>query len=403
MYSNIKKRIDKAILTLQSGKGIILLDDNNRENEGDIIFPAQIIDAKKINFMLQNTSGIICLVIDQNQAKRLQIESMVPEHLNTSKFNTSFTVSIEAATGITTGVSAHDRARTIQIASNPNTTHHDINKPGHIFPLIANQYGVLGRQGHTEGSLDLVKIAGFYPSAVISELMNSDGSMMKSQNIKKFASKHNLMIINVSDIYHYRISNELLIKKEVTTEIRFKKYGILDMSVFVDPITKRETIVLSKNITSNPLVRIHSSCITGDLFGSLQCDCQSQLHHGLQSINLSGGILIYLDQEGRDIGLINKLKAYEIQRTKKLNTIEANQALNLPIDNRSYNLAIQILKYFGIKKCQLLSNNPEKIKSLEMANIKAKMIPSLSEVQPWNKAYLRIKKFSLKHNIKGIT
>ena len=402
MYSQMKTRVDKAISALASGKGIILLDDNKRENEGDIIFPAQSIDADKINFMLQHTSGIICLTITQKHAAQLQLEPMVPYHLNTSRFTTGFTVSIEAATGVTTGVSAKDRTRTIQVASNPNAKPEDINKPGHIFPLIAHKYGVLGRPGHTEGSIDLTTMAKLHPTAVLCELMHQDGTMMKDQAIEDFAKQYNFPIVHIEDIYHYRLANESLVEKAVTTEIRFKDYGLLDMSVLIDPITQRETIVLSKNIADNPVVRIHSSCTTGDLFGSLQCDCQSQLHHALQTIAKSGGLLIYLDQEGRNIGLVNKLKAYELQRTKKLNTIEANQALNLPVDNRHYDLAIQILKYFNIDQCRLLSNNPEKIKSLGMANIKATMQPSVSKVHSWNKAYLQIKKSELKHNIQGV-
>ena len=402
MYSQIKMRVENAISALKAGKSVILLDNKARENEGDIIFPGQLADADNINFMLQHTSGIICLAVCQTHAEQLQLAPMVPHHLNTSRFSTHFTTSIEAATGVTTGVSAQDRARTIQVASNPNATAKDISRPGHVFPLIANQYGVLGRQGHTEGSVDLIKTAGFHPAAVLCELMNKDGTMMKDDAIENFAKQHNLPILTIEDIRHYRLASEQIIDKAVTTEVRFKDYGLLDMSVFIDPVSKRETIVLSKNIADNPLVRIHSSCTTGDLFGSLQCDCQSQLHHALKSIAKAGGILIYLDQEGRNIGLVNKLKAYELQRTKKLDTIEANKALNFPVDNRHYDLAIQILKYFGIARCRLLSNNPEKIKSLEIANIKAEMLPSVSEVQPWNREYLRIKKSELKHSIQGV-
>ena len=402
MYLQMKKRVDHAISVLKSGSGIILLDDSNRENEGDLIFPAQYIDSDKINFMLRYASGIVCLAITRKQAIQLKLEPMVPYHLNTSAFMTGFTASIEAAKGVTTGVSAQDRARTIKVASNPNARPKDINKPGHIFPLIAHKDGVLGRQGHTEGSIDIIKMSGLNPAAAICELMHPDGTMIKDKSVEDFSAQHNLPILHINDIYCYRTANELFLKRAVTTQIRFKNYGLLDMSVFINSINQDETILLSKNITENPFVRIHSSCITGDLFGSLQCDCQSQLHHALEVISKSGGLLIYLNQEGRNIGLINKLKAYKLQRTKKLNTIEANQALNLPIDSRRYDCAIQILKYFNINQCKLLSNNPEKIKSLEMANIKTTETAAVSDIHSWNKSYLKVKKHRLKHNIQGL-
>ncbi|WP_119344703.1 3,4-dihydroxy-2-butanone-4-phosphate synthase [Facilibium subflavum] len=399
MYQKIKKRVERALESLKNGKAVIVVDDEIRENEGDLIFPGQLVDAEKINFMLQHTSGIVCLAVSPEHAKQLGLAPMVKTDDNTSQYKTPFTVTIEAKEGVTTGVSAFDRAHTIAVASNPSATASELNKPGHIFPLIANAYGVLERQGHTEASVDLVSMAGFHPAGVLCELMNKDGSMMKGEQITRFAKKHDINVLSIEDIRLYRLSKEVFIDKAVSTPIHFDKYGLLDMHVFVDPISQKEIKVLSKNINENPLVRIHSSCITGDLFGSLKCDCQSQLHHALAQISVHGGILIYLDQEGRDIGLINKLKAYELQRTKGLNTIEANKALNLPVDNRNYDSAIQVLRYFNLTSCQLLSNSPEKLKALQAAGISVLTVGSASKVHQLNRAYLEVKKLQLKHTI----
>ena len=402
MFNEVKQRIEDALKALKSGKSVAVTDDEDRENEGDLIFAGQCADIQNVNLMLQHASGIICLAMSQKHAKELQLQPMVPSDLNTSQFSTPFTITIEAKTGVTTGVSAKDRVRTIQVASKPDVSIDEISKPGHIFPLVANDHGVLGRQGHTEASVDLVKMAGFHPAAVLCELMNKDGSMMKGKQIEQFAKDHDLPLLSIEDIRQYRLATENMLIKEVTTPIPFKHFGTLDMTVFTDPVTQQEISVLSKPFTDNPLIRIHSSCVTGDLFGSLKCDCQSQLHHALKEISEEGGLLIYLNQEGRDIGLVNKLKAYELQRTKNLDTIEANKALALPVDNRRYDLAIQVLKHYHINKCRLLSNNPEKMQALQNANIEVTMLASNSEVHETNKAYLITKKQLMKHNIKGV-
>ncbi|MDA0910026.1 MAG: 3,4-dihydroxy-2-butanone-4-phosphate synthase [Proteobacteria bacterium] len=402
MFQKIKTRVEAAINALKQGKSIIVTDDEDRENEGDLIFPGQLANVENVNLMLQHASGIVCLAMSKAHAKRLQLNPMVPADLNTSQFTTPFTITIEAKEGVTTGVSAKDRAHTIQVASNPEVDPSDISRPGHIFPLVANDYGVLGRQGHTEASVDLVKMAGFHPAAVLCELMNKDGSMMKGEEIERFALAHDLPILSIEELRLYRLATEKLITKAASSLIPFRDYGELEMSVFIDPVTQSEIKVISKDIKGNPLVRIHSSCITGDLFGSLKCDCQSQLHHALHEIAEHGGILIYLEQEGRDIGLVNKLKAYELQRTKHLDTIEANKALNLPIDNRRYDHALQVLKYYDIKQCQLLSNNPEKVQALQKANIAVQVLLSESDVHEHNKGYLQTKKQRLNHSIKGV-
>lgn len=402
MLQKIKHRIETCINALTQGKSIIVTDDEDRENEGDLIFPGELANAENVNFMLNHASGIICLAMSKEHARKLQLHPMVPENLNTSQFTTPFTTTIEAKDGVTTGVSAHDRAHTIRIASNSKVNPDDISRPGHVFPLVANTYGVLGRQGHTEASVDLVKMAGFHSAAVLCELMNKDGSMMKGKEIESFASKYNLPIVSIEELRLYRLSTEKIIEKAASSLIPFRKYGQLEMTVFVDPISQVEVKLISKNISKCPLVRIHSSCITGDLFGSLKCDCQSQLHHALHEISMHGGMLIYLEQEGRDIGLVNKLKAYELQRTKNMDTIEANQALNLPVDNRCYDHAVQILKYYGIERCRLLSNNPEKIQSLQKSGIVVEALASKSDIQEYNKHYLQTKKERLKHSIEGV-
>lgn len=402
MFQRIKACVETAVSALKQGKSIIVTDDEDRENEGDLIFPGQLANAENVNLLLQHASGIVCLAMSKAHAKRLQLTPMVPADLNTSQFATPFTITIEAKKGVTTGVSAKDRAHTIQVASNHEVDPSDISRPGHIFPLVANDYGVLGRQGHTEASVDLVKMAGFHPAAVLCELMNKDGSMMKGEQIERFALAHDLPMLSIEELRLYRLSTEKLITKAASSLIPFRQYGELEMTVFIDPVTQSEIKVISKDITDNPLVRIHSSCITGDLFGSLKCDCQSQLHHALHEIAEHGGILIYLEQEGRDIGLVNKLKAYELQRTEHMDTIEANEALNLPVDNRRYDNAVQVLKYYDINQCQLLSNNPEKVQALQKANIAVQVLVSESDVQEHNKGYLQTKKQRLNHSIKGV-
>lgn len=402
MFQRIKTRVEAAVNALKLGKSIIVTDDEDRENEGDLIFPGQLANIENVNLMLQHASGIVCLAMSKAHAKRLQLNPMVPADLNTSQFTTPFTITIEAKEGVTTGVSAKDRAHTIQVASNPEVDPSDISRPGHISPLVANDYGVLGRQGHTEASVDLVKMAGFHPAAVLCELMNKDGSMMKGEEIERFALVHDLPILSIEELRLYRLATEKLITKAASSLIPFRDYGELEMSVFIDPVTQSEIKVISKDIKDNPLVRIHSSCITGDLFGSLKCDCQSQLHHALHEIAEHGGVLIYLEQEGRDIGLVNKLKAYELQRTERMDTVEANEALNLPIDNRRYDHALQVLKYYDIKSCQLLSNNPEKVQALQKAGIAVQVLVSESDVHEHNKGYLQTKKQRLNHSIKGV-
>ncbi|MFZ9034534.1 MAG: 3,4-dihydroxy-2-butanone-4-phosphate synthase [Francisellaceae bacterium] len=402
MYEEVEKRVLTALAALKEGKCIIITDSEDRENEGDIVFPAELADEKRLAFALKYTSGIVCLAMSKAQAKRLDLDYMVPSQHNNSRFQTPFTISIEAASGVSTGVSAKDRAHTIKVAANVNADPLDLSRPGHIFPLIAHDLGVFARPGHTEASVDIVRLAGFRASAVLSELMDEDGRMMKGETITKFAEAHDLVVISIEDIRRYRLKHDGYLDKAVSSNIPLSIVGECDISVFHDALSAKETIVISKNITDNPLVRLHSSCITGDLFGSLKCDCQSQLNHALSRIKEEGGILIYLNQEGRGIGLVNKLKAYELQRTQGLNTIDANLALGLKVDARDYDAAIEILYRLAITHCRLLTNNPDKIKAVEEAGIVVTREASFSAINAHNLAYLQTKNTHLAHEIEGI-
>lgn len=395
------KQVEEAIKELRQGRMIILTDHPDRENEGDLIFPAETTTPEMVNFMIKHGSGIICLSLMEKQIKKLGLSYMVDPSNNTSSKNTPFTVSIEAKFGVTTGVSAADRSATILAASNANASSEDIVKPGHIFPLHARNGGVLERQGHTEGAIDIVRLAGFNPAAVLCEVMNPDGTMARGKRLIQFAKKHRLKMLAISDIIAYRYYHENLIEEEVKTHLPLIDHNDFTMSVVKEKFNNKEHIVLT-NLDSKdkrPLVRIHSSCITGDIFGSQRCDCKNQFEYSLQKISEQGGILIYLDQEGRGIGLLNKIKAYALQE-KGLDTVEANQHLGLPIDSREYYIAANILKNLNIHKIKLMTNNPHKLSNLEkygIDDIKREPIPIFSNAH--NHKYLQTKKKKLNHII----
>ena len=403
MFKQIKSNIENAIQTLKQGKPVVVLDDYDRENEGDLILPGQKATEANIAFMLKHTSGIICLAMDSKKACQLNLTPMVAADQNNSTFTTPFTITIEAKEGVTTGISAKDRAHTIQVASKVDAKAEELARPGHIFPLIANDKGVLGRNGHTEATVDLMKLSGFNSAGVLCELMNKDGTMMKAPQLEAFAKKYDLPLLTIAEIYQYRLATEIFIEKAASSIILFDHVGELEMTVYRDKFNGEEVVVLSKATDSEkPLVRMHSSCITGDLFGSLRCDCQAQLRKAMQMVSQEGGYLIYLDQEGRGIGLINKLKAYNLQMHQNMDTIEANVALGLPVDARKYDLAIQVLKYNKIDNCRLISNNPKKISALETVGIQAEAVAYEAFVNSHNKSYLMTKKNKMKHTIKGI-
>ncbi len=395
--------VNNAVNSLKLGKMIILVDDHDRENEGDLILAAEFVTPEAIAFMLRYTSGIICVSMLKERLANLNINLMVDECDNTSRNKTKFTTSVEARHGVSTGVSASDRTTTIKALINPISTPQDISQPGHVFPLLYTDGGVIKRRGHTEGAVDLMKIAKLDENAILCELMNDDGTMMKGDQILEFAKLHNMEVVSIEDIYQYRI-NKGLVSEEAFATLP-TEYGNFKIRVFKSEIDDKEHIVLSNLIdqdfpirSESVLVRVHSSCATGDIFHSLRCDCRKQLEYSLKEIGEKGGILLYLDQEGRGIGLTSKIKAYSLQEKFNLNTVEANQELGCPIDSREYFIAAQIIRYFGIKSVKLLTNNPKKVEGLIKNGIldieRCAMPVFVNEI---NKGYLETKESVLGH------
>lgn len=390
--------IEQAITELQQGRMVIVVDDEGRENEGDLVIAAQHADADAINFMSRFGRGLICLPMADSLISKLDLPMMT--NCNRSRFGTAFTVSIEAASGISTGISACDRARTVQVAIDPNSGPNDVISPGHTFPLRADPGGVLKRPGQTEGSVDLVRLAGMTPAAVICEIISEDGTMTRRDELAIFSKQHNILMVTIKDLIEYRIRHECLVQAIATSRVPLHERGDFTMTVFSNQIDDAEHFVLTKpSKFSNqvPLVRIHSECITGDVFGSCKCDCGSQLRQSMALMGEEGGVLIYLRQEGRGIGLANKLKAYALQE-QGFDTVEANLELGLPVDNRDYAVAFQILKYLGINAVRLLTNNPSKVSSITQYGIKVSERISL-KVEPTNdnRTYLKTKQEKLGH------
>ncbi len=394
-------KVESALDDLKLGKMVILTDHPNRENEGDLILPAEKATANDISFMIRHCSGIVCLSMSSNLLHKINVEPMVAPFKNTSARGTPFTVSIEAKEGVTTGVSAQDRVTTILKAIATDVTPFDIAQPGHVFPLQACEGGVLERPGHTEGAVDLVKLAGFKSAAVLCEIMNSDGTMSKGKQLEDFAETHNLKALSIDDLIEYRHYHEDLILDEIKATLPLEKYGEFEISVIKEKFTNKEHVVLTNHNhkKSEPLVRLHSSCMTGDLFGSQRCDCNSQLHYALQKMSEEGGILIYLNQEGRGIGLFNKIKSYALQE-KGLDTVEANEELGLPIDSREYYLAANILKNRNIKSVHLMTSNPKKAEGLAKYGIEIASTPEMPVFcSLYNEGYLKTKKSKMNHFI----
>jgi 3,4-dihydroxy 2-butanone 4-phosphate synthase/GTP cyclohydrolase II len=397
----MQSRVKQAILDFQQGKMVILVDHPDRENEGDLILPAECITAEKMNFMIRQGTGIVCLSLTKEKILALDLPMMLPPLQNTSYRETPFTVSIDAKDGITTGVSAMDRTKTILTAIADDVMPDDLARPGHIFPLQAKSGGVLERQGHTEGALDLARLAGFKPAAVLCEIMNPDGTMAHGQSLHDFAKQHNLTIISIDDLITYRLQNENFIEEEAEALLPLEHYGNFKIKVIKDNLSKKEHIILikEKQDKQSTLVRIHSSCATGDLFSSLRCDCHHALHYALKKISEEGGLFIYLNQEGRGIGLLNKIKAYALQE-KGLDTVEANVQLGLPIDSREYDIAANILRNLKIDHIRLMTNNPHKINQLEKLGIKNIIKESMPHfINEHNYNYLKTKKEKLNHDI----
>jgi len=389
--------IPEAISALRAGRMIILVDDEDRENEGDLVIAAEDITADAVNFMAKEGRGLICLSLDEAQVERLHLGPM--SAVNTSPYSTAFTISIEAREGVTTGISAADRAQTIKVAANPDCQPYDLVRPGHIFPLKAVRGGVLRRAGQTEGSVDLARLAGKSPAGVICEIMNDDGTMARVPDLIPYAKQHGLPLVTIKDLIAYRIRNESLVKRCATAKLP-TEYGDFTAIVYENEIDHENHVALVKGDIGEgvPLVRVHSGCLTGDVFSSCRCDCQDQLHHAMAAIEQHGsGVVLYMQQEGRGIGLVNKIKAYALQ-DQGMDTVEANEQLGFKADLRDYGVGAQILADLGLHKIRLMTNNPRKIVGLGAYGLEVvERVPV--EVPPGegNRKYLTDKKNKLGH------
>ncbi len=396
-------KIEEVLEDLRQGKMIILVDDEDRENEGDLTMAAEKVTPEAINFMAKYGRGLICLSLDSEIVDRLKLPLMVQD--NRSSFKTAFTVSIEASRGVTTGISAQDRAHTIQTAVADNAKPEDLVQPGHIFPLRARRGGVLFRTGQTEGSVDLARLSGLKPAGVICEVMNDDGTMARMPDLEKFSKKHGIKIATVADVIAYRMRNEIFVHKAAET-ILPTPYGEFKAIAFVNEIDDYEHLALVKGeITPDKeiLVRVHSSCLTGDVFGSYRCDCGAQLGMAMEMVQKEGlGVILYMQQEGRGIGLANKIKAYALQ-DKGRDTVEANEELGFAPDLRDYGVGAQILVSLGVKKMRSMTNNPKKIIGLEGYGLEVtEQVPIESEPRPENIRYLTTKCQKLGHLMKTL-
>ena len=393
-------KVEDAIEDIRQGKMLVVVDDEDRENEGDLVIPAQVITEETVNFMIKEARGLMCVPITKERADELELNLMTAN--NTDSHGTAFTISVDSLEGTTTGISVGDRYRTIKDILNPQKKSKDFKKPGHLFPLIASKGGVLDRKGHTEASVDLAKICGYEPVSVIIEIIKDDGEMARRDDLMGFAKKYDLKIITIDHIIDYRKKNEDLVTREVEVVLP-TKFGDFKMAAFSDEIEKKEYIAVFKGDLQGKedvLVRLHSECLTGDVFGSKRCDCGEQLQKSLESINEKGeGLLIYLRQEGRGIGIYNKLKAYNLQ-DQGHDTVEANHLLGFKDDLRDFAVAAQIIKDFEIKSINILTNNPKKIESLEKYGIDVKKrIDSETEPTTENKKYLETKRDKMGHYI----
>jgi 3,4-dihydroxy 2-butanone 4-phosphate synthase/GTP cyclohydrolase II len=396
--------IEEGIDEIKKGKMVILVDDEDRENEGDLTMAAEAVTPAAINFMATHGRGLICLSLTAERVDQLQLPMMTTD--NTSSFGTAFTISIEAKKGVTTGISAADRATTIKVAIDPKARAKDLARPGHVFPLRARTGGVLQRAGQTEGSVDLARLAGLNPSGVICEIMNDDGTMARVPQLMEFAKKNHLKIITVKDLIAYRVKKESLVRRVAVTKLPTSHGSDFTAILYANDIDQMNHIALVKGDIKPDdeiLVRVHSECLTGDVFGSLRCDCGDQLRNAMKMIDEEGkGVILYMRQEGRGIGLEGKLKAYELQDQGK-DTVEANLALGFKADLRDYGVGAQILRDLGIRKIRLLTNNPKKIVGLEGYGL-AVVSRMPIEIHPHakNLQYLKVKKNKMGHILEKV-
>jgi len=391
--------IEEAIEEIKQGRMVILVDDEDRENEGDLTIAAEKVTPEAINFMAKYGRGLICMSMTGEKTDALELPLMVEN--NTSSFQTGFTVSIEAASGVTTGISAADRAKTILTAVADDAKPSDLARPGHVFPLRAKSGGVIVRAGQTEGSVDLARLAGLKPSGVICEIMNDDGTMARMDSLEVFSETHGIGICTIADLIEYRMRTESFVYRTVETVIPTAHAGEFKIIVYENDLDDFQHIALVKgDIDSNEpvLVRVHSECMTGDIFGSLRCDCGDQLHNTMKMINNEGkGVLLYIRQEGRGIGLVNKLKAYVLQ-DKGLDTVEANEKLGFEADMRNYGIGAQVLVDLGVRKMRLITNNPKKMVGLQGYGLSiVEQVPMEIEPNKHNKGYLECKKLKMGH------
>ncbi|MBU1027340.1 MAG: bifunctional 3,4-dihydroxy-2-butanone-4-phosphate synthase/GTP cyclohydrolase II [Candidatus Margulisbacteria bacterium] len=393
-------KIEEAIEDIRNGRMVVVVDDKDRENEGDLVMAAEKVTPDAINFMITHGRGLVCVPMSEERLEELSLPQMVDQ--NREAMKTAFTVSVDASAkyGVTTGISPSDRAKTIEVLINPKSTKDDLAKPGHVFPLRMQQGGVLKRAGHTEAAVDLVKLATLYPAAVICEIINQDGNMARTPELIEFAKKHNLKIVSIADLISYRKKNEKLIKRTSCVKLP-TKHGEFIAYGYEDLLTGDHHIALVKGkISKNDtvLVRVHSECLTGDALGSKRCDCGEQLDKALEKIEFCGqGVLLYMRQEGRGIGLADKLRAYEAQ-DKGMDTVEANCFLGYPADLRNYGIGAQIMVDLGLAKIRLITNNPRKIVGLEGYGLDiVERIPVEIEPNKFNKKYLETKREKLGH------